>query len=42
MYMLSDAGLEAVSVAGYVDLSDADQALAAAIWENRTVGRSWG
>ncbi|MDW3220811.1 MAG: substrate-binding domain-containing protein [Acidimicrobiales bacterium] len=40
-YMLSDAGLEAVTAAGYVDLSDADQTLAAAVWENRTTGRSW-
>ena len=41
-YMMSDAGLEAVSAVGYVDLAEADQALAQAIWENRTPGRSWG
>jgi phosphate transport system substrate-binding protein len=41
-YMLSDAGLEAVTAAGYVDLAGSDQALAQAIWENRTPGRSWG
>ena len=40
--MLSDAGLESVSAVGYVDLSDADQVLARAIWENRTTGRAWG
>jgi phosphate transport system substrate-binding protein len=41
-YMMSDAGLESVSAVGYVDLAAADQALAQAIWENRTTGRSWG
>jgi phosphate transport system substrate-binding protein len=40
-YMMSEAGLESVSAVGYVDLADADQALAQAIWENRTTGRSW-
>ena len=41
-YMMSDAGLESVSAVGYIDLSDVDQTLAQAIWENRTTGRSWG
>jgi phosphate transport system substrate-binding protein len=41
-YMLSDVGLESVTAAGYVDLAESDQALARAIWENRTPGRSWG
>ena len=41
-YMMSDPGLEAVSGVGYIDLADADQTLAQAIWENRTTGRSWG
>lgn len=40
-YMLSDEGLESVTAVGYVDLADADRALAAAVWENRTTGRSW-
>jgi hypothetical protein len=35
-------GLESVSAVGYVDLADADQQLAQAIWENQTTGRSWG
>jgi phosphate transport system substrate-binding protein len=33
-YMMSDTGLESVSEVGYVDLADADQELAQAIWEN--------
>ena len=41
-YMMSDVGLEAVTAAGYVDLAEADQALAQAVWQNRTPGRSWG
>ena len=41
-YMMSDAGLESVTGAGYIDLAAADQTLARAIWENRTTGRSWG
>lgn len=41
-YMMSDTGLESVTGAGYIDLADADQSLAQAIWENRTTGRSWG
>jgi len=41
-YMLSDTGLESVTAVGYVDLAESDQALAQAIWENRTAGRSWG
>ncbi len=40
-YMMSDAGLESVAAVGYVDLSAADQALAQAIWDQRTQGRSW-
>ena len=40
-YMMSDTGLESVSAVGYVDLAEADQALAQAVWENRTTGRSW-
>ena len=41
-YMMSDVGLESVTAVGYVALGDADQALAQAIWEKRTAGRSWG
>ncbi|MEM7143130.1 MAG: substrate-binding domain-containing protein [Actinomycetota bacterium] len=41
-YMLSDAGLESVAAVGYVDLAEADQSLAQAVWDNRTTGRSWG
>ena len=41
-YMMSDAGLESVANAGYIDLAEADQTLAQAIWTNRTTGRSWG
>jgi len=41
-YMMSDAGLESVTGAGYIDLAGPDQTLAQAIWENRTTGRSWG
>ncbi len=40
-YMMSDTGLESVTAVGYVDLAEADQSLARAIWENRTAGRSW-
>ena len=40
-YMMSDAGLESVSAVGYVDLSDADQTRAQAIWNNRVTGRAW-
>jgi len=40
--MMSDAGLESVTGAGYIDLAGPDQTLAQAIWENRTTGRSWG
>jgi hypothetical protein len=39
---MSDEGLKAVSNACYIDLVPADQALAQAIWANRTTGRSWG
>jgi phosphate transport system substrate-binding protein len=41
-YMMSEAGLESVTAVGYVALADADQALAQSIWENRSMGRSWG
>ncbi len=41
-YMMSDTGLESVTAVGYIDLADADQQLAQAIWANRTTGRSWG
>ena len=41
-YMMSAEGLESVTSAGYIDLSNVDQSLAQAIWENRTTGRSWG
>lgn len=41
-YMLSDEGLEAVTAAGYVQLSDADQALASTLWEQRNTTRAWG
>ena len=41
-YMMSDTGLESVSAVGYVDLAEADQALAQAVWGNRTTGNSWG
>ena len=40
--MMSAEGLESVTSAGYIDLSNVDQSLAQAIWENRTTGRSWG
>ena len=40
-YMLSDTGLESVTAVGYVDLADADQTRAQAVWNNRVVGRSW-
>ena len=40
-YMMSDVGLASVSAVGYVDLSDIDQNLAQAIWENKTTGRQW-
>ena len=40
-YMMSDVGLESVSAVGYVDLSDADQTRAQAIWNNRVTGRAW-
>ncbi len=40
-YMMSNAGLESVAAVGYVDLAEADQALAQAIWTERTTGRSW-
>ena len=41
-YMLSDVGLEAVTAAGYVQLSDSDQALASTLWEQRNTTRAWG
>ncbi len=41
-YMMSDEGLTAVTAAGYVDLSAADQTLSQGIWANRSTGRSWG
>ena len=41
-YMMSDTGLESVGAVGYIDLAEPDQALAQAIWQNRTPGRSWG
>lgn len=40
-YMLSDAGLDAVTAAGYVDLAEADQIRAHALWANRVTGRAW-
>jgi len=40
-YMMSETGLESVTAVGYVDLAEADQSLAQAIWEQRTTGRSW-
>ena len=40
-HMMSDTGLESVSAVGYVDLAETDQALAQAIWTNRTTGRQW-
>jgi len=40
-YMLSDAGLEAVSSAGYIDLAEPDQRRAQSIWANRVTGPAW-
>jgi phosphate transport system substrate-binding protein len=40
-HMMSDIGLESVSAVGYVDLSDADQGRAQAVWNNRVTGRAW-
>ena len=40
-YMMSDVGLEAVTAAGYIDLSDADQTLAQTVWAERITGRSF-
>jgi phosphate transport system substrate-binding protein len=40
-YMMSDTGLESVPAVGYVDLSDADQMRAQAVWTNRVTGRAW-
>ena len=40
-YMMSDVGLESVSAVGYVDLADADQTRAQAVWQNRVAGRAW-
>jgi phosphate transport system substrate-binding protein len=40
-YMLSDAGLDAVTAAGYVDLAEADQTRAHGLWANRVAGRAW-
>lgn len=40
-HMMSDTGLESVPAVGYVDLAETDQALAQAIWANRTTGRQW-
>lgn len=40
-YMLSDAGYEAVSGVGYVDMPTEDIQKANDLWANRTTGRSW-
>ncbi|NIS31835.1 MAG: hypothetical protein GWN79_11075 [Actinobacteria bacterium] len=40
-YMMSDTGLESVSAVGYVDLPEADQLRARAVWTNRVTGRAW-
>lgn len=40
-YMMSDAGLEAVSSAGYIDLAEPDQLRAQSIWTNRVTGPAW-
>lgn len=40
-YMLSDAGYEAVSSAGYIDMPQADIDKANELWANRTTGSSW-
>ena len=40
-YMMSDAGLEAVATAGYIDLAEPDQLRAQALWANRVTGPAW-
>ncbi|MEM9466522.1 MAG: substrate-binding domain-containing protein [Actinomycetota bacterium] len=40
-YMLSPTGLESVTAVGYIDLSEADQALAQTVWAERITGRSF-
>ena len=40
-YMMSDTGLESVSVVGYVDLAEPDQTRAQAVWNSRVTGRAW-
>ncbi len=40
-YMMSDIGLESVSAVGYVDLAEADQRRAQAVWASRATGRAW-
>ena len=40
-YMMSDEGLEAVSAVGYVDLAEADQNRAQAVWASQATGRAW-
>ena len=40
-YMMSDVGLESVAAVGYVDLAEADQTRAQALWNNRVTGRAW-
>lgn len=40
-YMMSDEGLESVTAVGYIDLNEADQAKAQALWANRTTGVQW-
>lgn len=40
-YMMSDEGLESVTAVGYINLADADQAKAQALWADRTTGIQW-
>ena len=40
-YMMSPTGLESVTAVGYIDLSEADQALAQTVWAERITGRSF-
>ena len=40
-YMMSPEGLESVTAVGYIDLADADQALAQQVWAERITGRTF-
>ena len=40
-YMMSDAGLAAVSAVGYIDLAPPDQIRSQALWANRVTGPAW-